>query len=74
MVQAFQIDYIQKVCLDVMKKLLITLMRGPRAHYRLYSSQIKQITEKPVSLTPYVPREFAGKPISLEEVDRWKAT
>lgn len=74
MVQHFPIDYMHQVCLGVMKKLLITWIRGPRAQNRLSSGQIKQVSQKLVSLAPYVPKEFARKPRGLEVVDRWKAT
>lgn len=74
MVQYFPVDYMHQVCLGVMKKLLITWMRGPRANNRLSSGQIAQISAKRVSFVHYIPQEFARKPRSLAEVDRWKAT
>jgi hypothetical protein len=74
MVQDFPVDYMHQVCLGVMKKLLVTWMRVSRANNRLSSGQIAQISAKLVSLAHYIPREFARKPRSLEEVDRWKAT
>ena len=74
MVQDFPVDYMHQVCLGVMKKLLLTWMRGPRANNRLSSGQIGQISTKLVSLAHYIPQEFARKPRGLEEVDRWKAT
>ena len=73
-VQDFPVDYMHQVCLGVMKKLLLTWMRGPRANNRLSSDQIGQICTKLVSLAHYIPQEFARKSTGLEEVDRWKAT
>ena len=73
-VQDFPDDYMHQVCLGVMKNLLLTWMRGPRANNRLSSGQIGQISTKLVSLSQYIPQEFARKPRGLEEVDRWKAT
>lgn len=74
MIKDFPVDYMHQVCLGVMKKLLITWMRGPRANNRLSSNQVAQISAKLISFVQYIPQEFARKPRGLEEVDRWKAT
>lgn len=49
-------------------------MRGKRKNTKLSSGQVEQISLKMLSLKQFIPREFARKPRSLLEVDRWKAT
>lgn len=74
MINEFPIEYMHQVCLGVMKKLLITWMRSPRANNQLSSNRVAQISAKLISFVQYIPQEFARKPRGLEEVDIWKAT
>ena len=74
MVQDFPVDYMHQVCFGVMKTLLLTWMRGPRANNRMSSDQIgTKYVRNCVSCT-LQPQEIARKPRVLEEVDKWKAT
>jgi len=73
MINAFPIDYMHAVCLGVMRKLLYLWMKGP-LHVRLGGHCTQQISNRLLSLKSSVPCEFARKPRSINEVDRWKAT
>ena len=73
MVTDFVLDYMHLVCLGVMRKLLILWLKGPLLT-RLSSKIVLDISEKMIRLRQYIPCEFARKPRSLSEVDRWKAT
>lgn len=67
------------VCLGVVRRLLNFWLRGPiekgidRAG-RLPASVVATASERLVSLSDFVPSEFARKPRILNEIDRWKAT
>jgi len=79
LVTGFVLDYMHLVCLGVMRKLLCYWMRGPlhkggTVASRLPSSVVNSMSEKLISFCKAVPREFARKPRSLTELDRWKAT
>ena len=73
MVSQFPIDYMHLVCLGVMKRLLLLWMKGP-LKCRLGSRIISNISEGLLALKDNIPSEFARKPRSLYETDRWKAT
>lgn len=61
MVSQFPLDYMHLVCLGVMKR-------------RLGSRVIDDISQHLLNLKSHIPSEFARKPRSLKEIDRWKAT
>ena len=73
MVSQFPLDYMHLVCLGVVKRLLQIWMQGP-LKVRLGSQIKRQISEALLRLRPFMPKEFARKPRSLSEKDRWKAT
>jgi len=73
MINNFPIDYMHAVCLGVMRKLLHLWMKGP-LHARLGGHCTEQISNRLLSLKSCVPCEFARKPRSINELDRWKAT
>ena len=73
MVSQFPLDYMHLVCLGVMKRFLHVWLRGS-LKFRLSGFQTLTISDKLVSLLPYIPHEFSRKPRALSEVDRWKAT
>lgn len=75
MVSQFPIDYMHLVCLGVMRRLLMQWVgKGPTVNCRLPARLSEQISSKLISLRSSVPREFARKPRSVKEIDRWKAT
>ena len=73
MVTHFLIDYMHLVCLGVMRRLLNLWMRGPLPS-RLKPSTVDEISRVLIGLQGFIPKEFARKPRSLRDVDRWKAT
>ena len=73
MITCFPIDYMHAVCLGVVRKLLYLWMKGP-LRTRLGGRCIEHISDKLLALKRCVPSEFARKPRSLAELDRWKAT
>lgn len=49
-------------------------MKGKKLRTRLSSQRIAEISDRLVALHSFMPQEFARKPSSLTDVDRWKAT
>jgi hypothetical protein len=73
MIKTFPIDYMHQLCLGVMRKLLLTWIRGKR-EVKISAGQVETISNKLVDLKSCIPNTFARKPRSLADVDRWKAT
>ena len=73
MVSQFPLDYMHLVCLGVMRRLLNLWMKGP-LRTRIQSKVVNEISTTLEGLKSCIPIEFARKPRSLEEVNRWKAT
>jgi hypothetical protein len=61
------------VCLGVTKKIVKLWRDGKKAAYKLRPRIVNSISEDLVLLKPFLPSEFARKPRSLQELDRWKA-
>ena len=73
MVSQFPLDYMHLVCLGVTRKLIALWMKGPLT-CRLGRRIVNLISDRLLSYQSFFPKEFARKPRSLSEVDRWKAT
>lgn len=78
LVSGFALDYMHLVCLGVVRKLLNFWLCGPvnsnSSHAsRLPAFAVRSLSDKLIHLSKFVPREFARKPRSLSEIDRWKA-
>lgn len=73
LVTHFCLDYMHLVCLGIVKRLILIWMRGP-LHCRLSANMLQQITNKLINLRLSTPLEFARKPRTVYDVDRWKAT
>ena len=43
-------------------------------NHRLSAHQIAEISDNIISMKPFIPKEYAHKPRSLSEWQRWKAT
>lgn len=73
MVTHFPHDYMHLVCLGAMRKLLLLWIRG-KLPIRLHRNVINQVSDQLKNISNLVPSDFARKPRSLKEVDRWKAS
>lgn len=73
LVSQFPLDYMHLVCLGVVRQLINLWLKGPLT-FRVPSNVVDRISDKLVNMRAYIPDEFARKPRSLGEVDRWKAT
>jgi len=67
------LEYMHCVCLGAVRRMLQFWKRGDRI-VRLSNAQILQISEKLIEVRDFIPSEFARRPRSLIELDRWKAT
>lgn len=72
-VSQFALDYMHLVCLGVMRKLLHLWLSGPLS-VRLSSKSVKLISSYLLRVTNKVPGEFARRPRSLNDINRYKAT
>ncbi|CAC5385966.1 unnamed protein product [Mytilus coruscus] len=72
-IKNFPLDYMHLVCLGVVKRILQFIKQGPR-ECRLSHQQIQVLSDRLMSLSGKMPREFARQPRSLYYLDRWKAT
>ena len=73
LVSCFTLDYMHLVCLGVVRRLITFWKTGPKK-VKLGFRAIEQISSDLVNLSDYISRDFARKPRSLKDVDRWKAT
>jgi len=73
MVSGFVLDYMHLICLGVVRRLLVLWLRGPLP-IRLSATVIAEINNNMMALRHCIPCEFARKPRSLSDIDRWKAT
>jgi hypothetical protein len=73
LVSACILDSMHLIHLGVVRRLLKYWIRGPRS-VKLSAHQVSLISEKLISLGKYIPCEFARKPRSLLDLDRWKAS
>lgn len=73
MVSNFPLDYMHLVCLGVMKRILLMWIKGPLCS-RVGPRVVDAISDALIALKGKIPCEFARKPRSLSEIDRWKAT
>ncbi|KYM96522.1 hypothetical protein ALC62_12823 [Cyphomyrmex costatus] len=73
MVSQIPLDYMHLVCLGVMKRLLQLWLRGNK-NVRLSADKINRISHYLLTIKSCIPSEFARKPRSLHDIDKWKAT
>ena len=63
------------ICLGVVRKLVWLWLCSPlELRRRLSAHQVAEISDNLISMKPFIPKEFARKPRSLSEWQRWKAT
>jgi hypothetical protein len=73
-VSQFCLDYIHMICLGVCRRLMHFWRHGPPSAYKLSAGMMSQISQHLEELRSFIPSEFARKPRSLADCDRWKAT
>lgn len=73
LVSGFILDSMHLVYLGVVRRLLKSLLKGDKS-VRLSARQADVISGKLVCLARHIPVEFARKPRSFKEIDRWKAS
>ncbi|XP_039308484.1 uncharacterized protein LOC105207192 isoform X1 [Solenopsis invicta] len=75
MVKDVVFEYMHMYCLGVMKKLIVTWIRGDYTkNAKLSGIQIKIISNRLKILSKHCPREFARRVESLNDYDQFKAT
>lgn len=73
MTAQFPLDYMHLLCLGVTKKLLKSWINEAGKSVIAVEAN-EQMNQQLYALKEWIPIEFARKPRSLHEVDRWKAT
>ena len=65
-----------QACLGVMRKLLVTWMRGKGRllNVRMSSTHIQRVSDALIGFSGSITRDFQRKPRHLKYIDRWKAT
>lgn len=72
MISQFPLDVMHLVDLGVTKRML-TLLWKSKANERICAQNKAEMSSFFTSLQPFIPREFARKPRSFDELPRWKA-
>ncbi|KAI8125589.1 hypothetical protein CVS40_4497 [Lucilia cuprina] len=73
MMTQFPLDAMHLIDLGITKKILSAIINKKTIN-QVNQSSIQQISEKLMSLSKHIPREFSRKPRALSEIGRWKAT
>lgn len=73
MISQFPADYMHLVCLGVQRKLIYLWLKGPLS-VRLGPQNVAKLSDKLISVATWAPQEFARKPRSIIEFERYKAT
>lgn len=75
MVSQFVLDYMHLICLGVVRRLVWLWLCGPLTlNCRMGAKMVQAISDALLTLKTFIPTEFARKPRSLSEWQRWKAT
>jgi hypothetical protein len=73
MISQFAIDPMHLLDLGVCRKILNNLLEGKTKNFKLNSESKVLLSNRLISLAPFLPMEFARKPRSLAEIKLWKA-
>ncbi len=73
MITGFPLDPMHLIYLGITRRLLNLWVRGP-LRFRLGPLERRQLSDSLLSCRGSIPKEFARKPRSIAEMDRWKAT
>ena len=73
-VTQFPLDYMHLVCLGVMKRILMFLLKSPvRDGIRIGQTSIIGISKRLFEFRTFIPTEFSRKCRPLSDIKRWKA-
>lgn len=73
MIRQIPVDYMHCICLGCVRRLLWLLTKGPKG-IRLSDNLIEKLSKNLISMGEFITTEFARKPRSVLDIDRWKAT
>lgn len=73
MVSQFPLDPMHLIDLGVTRKILLSLLNN-KASEKLNAQNKIELSTRLMSLAAFIPKEFARKPRTLDEILRWKAT
>lgn len=73
MITDIPLEYMHLICLGVMKKLLVNIWIYGKPSFKLGAVAVSEMSSLLISFRNHIPKEF-GKPRSLDDVKRWKAT
>lgn len=73
MISQFPVEPMHMVDLGVTKKILLFISNN-KTNFKLTNNQKLEMSGALLSISPYIPKEFARKPRDLDELCRWKAT
>lgn len=74
MITSFPHDYMHLICIGVVKKLLKLWLTGKNTTFKLPKNSVCALNHLIKSNRKRIPLDFARRPRSTDEVDRWKAT
>lgn len=73
MIKQFPLDPMHLLDLGVCKKLITCLVTKDTITFKLQTRDVELISERLLSLVPYIPIEFVRRPRDLKDLPRWKA-
>lgn len=74
LVRDFPLDYMHQICLGVMRRLLMAWVRGPIKERKISREGMERLDGRLATLRAHIPKEFARKPRTTDELEHWKAT
>ncbi|XP_065672557.1 uncharacterized protein LOC136090245 [Hydra vulgaris] len=75
-INMFTLDYMHLVCLGATRRILYFFKGGIKGtnHGKISLNMLDQISNSLLQLNGKLPSDFARQPMSLSDLDRWKAT
>lgn len=73
LVVTIPLEYMHLVCLGVTRRLIHLWLKGKRKIFRLSQNDISSIDQKLLAIKKLTPQDFARKPRTIREFERWKA-
>ena len=73
LISQIPLEYMHLLCLGACRRILLHLLRGSRK-VKISMTVADLISAELTTFAKHIPSEFARKPRTLKEIDRWKAT